>query len=217
MKWTCLFLLLAGCTSWTPDRAAAAIQAWHLQTDPEPLPHVKSCGIGTDSLLVAAICESQRGWSGFFGVYHLTDGRVDWQAYAEHEPIEHSIHSLRVLDLPDRRCPVLEVCGITHMGNGALYLYELRKNRLTLLLKTPAVDFNPDPEQFKEGMLGAAYRDVNGDGFADVTLTGVIEEWDEKGNSLVDSRQCRKVFLWNSNQGRFIEDLARRLGFSSSE
>jgi hypothetical protein len=220
MSRTALLLLLTGCTSATPwnlDHAVAAIRAWHLQSDPEPLPYVKPCPIGNNRSLVAAICEHQGEWWGFFGVYHLSHGRVDWMALADREPDEQSIHSLRAVDIPGRRNPLLEVYGITHMGNGALYLYELRENRLILLLETKAVDFNADLEQFKGGTLESDYRDVNGDGFADVTLTGVIEEWDEKGKTLVASRPCGKVFLWNIAQGKFIEDMARQVGFGSTD
>lgn len=213
-------LFLAGCASWAPwdsDTTAAAIGAWHLRTEPAPLAHVKPCRIGSDPALVAAVCDYQVEWWGFFGVYHLTDGSVDWQARTEHEPLEQAIHSLRVLELPGQDHPLLEVYGITHMGNGNLYLYELRQDRLILLLETRALDFNADLEQFRDGKLESTYRDVNEDGCVDVTLNGIIEEWDEKGNILVDSRLCRKVFLWSPIHGRFVEDPARRMGFASSD
>ena len=220
MRGTFLLLFLTGCASavpWDSIRTAAAIRAWHLRTEPEPLPHVKPCRIGHDSNLVAAICDYQLEWVGFFGVYHLTDGRVDWQAQTDHEPSEQAIHSLRVLELPGHRHPLLEVYGITHMGNGALYLYELRGARLILLLETRALDFNANPVQFKDGTLEPDYRDLNGDGVADLTLTGVLEDRGEKEDTFVSSRPCRRVFLWHREQGNFIEDAALRVGFDSSE
>lgn len=135
-----------------------------------------------DSDLVAAICDHLLERSGFFGVYHLTGDRVDWQARVEQEPWEQSIRSLRVLRL-----------------------------------ETRAVDFNADPVQFRNGQIEPEYLDLNGDGFSDVRLTGILEEWDEKGDMLLNSRPYRRVFLWNSDHGKFVEDASRRVGLESSD
>ena len=211
---------LAGCTStlrWDPDHVASAIRSWHGQTDPEPLVRVEPISIPGRPDFVAAICEYQEGWSGYFGVFHFLHGGVDREISPDIAPTEQSIYKLRVLHVPGFNSPLIEVFGLTHMGNGYLYLYSFQETRLTLLLQTRAVDLNPDPLQFHEGILSTTYRDLNGDGFPDVGLTGTIEDWGEKGASLRGSHPCRRAFLWNRTKGQFIEDASRREGFESAD
>src|SRR5436189_127705 len=127
MRGLTLVLFLSGCTTaapWNADRALIAIRAWELQSDPEPLSHITPQPMDKDFDLVAAICDHLQEWSGFFGVYHLSGDRVDWQARVDHEPWEQSIRSLRAVRLNGFSKPLLEVTGISHMGNGKLYLYE---------------------------------------------------------------------------------------------
>src|SRR5262245_28355230 len=215
-----LLLLLAGCTSataWDADVAAAAIRSWNRRSEPEPLSRVEAMPFPGQPDFLVAICDYQEDWSGFFGIYHLTDGAVDWEASAEVIPGEQSIYKLRVLNLPGFSRPIIEVFGRTHMGNGSLYLYELREQRLVLLLQTKAVDFNANPLQFHNGCLEPTYRDLDADGSPDLILTGTIEDWGETGDTLLHSHPCRRVFLWNGPLGQFVEDSAREEGFGSSE
>jgi hypothetical protein len=139
---------------------------------------------------------------------------VQWKAHAQTEPTEQSIHKARGISLAGFKNPIIEIFGITHRGNGNLYLYELEGQQLLLLLETRAVDFNADLLQFRNGTLTADYMDLDGDGISDLILTGVIEEWDDKGTLLVGSRPCRQVFLWNVESRAFREDVSRREGFS---
>jgi hypothetical protein len=206
MRKSLLLLWLAGCSSAAtvdPGMAGRALRAWHDRMDSEPLVRVEITPVSADPDLFAALCDVELDWWGYFGVYHLTDGRVDWQAEAADQPDEQSIHRIRTLRLPNVAGPVIEVLGKTHLGNGSLYLYELRGRRLSLLLKTKAVDFNADVEKFRDGVLHVEYRDENGDGADDVVLSGVIEEWAEQEDVLVGSHPCRYVFLWDRTRGRF--------------
>jgi hypothetical protein len=207
MRKSLLFLWLAGCSSTAtvePEIAGSAVRAWHHRLDSESLVRVEITPVAGHPDVVAALCDFELDWWGYFGVYHLTDGRVDWQAQATHVPGEHSILRVRTLQLPSVAGPVIEVLGKTHLGNGNLYLYELRERRLILLLETRAVDFHwADGETFRDGHLEPDYRDVNGDGLIDVVLSGELEEWDEDLEGSISSWPYRRVALWDRSRGRF--------------
>lgn len=200
-------LCLAGCSSIRSvdlNLAETAIRSWHLRLDPEPLARVEVTPVPGRPDLFLAICDTQAGWWGSFGLYHLAEAAIDWEGTCSDGPDEQSIHRIRVVQVPGFRGPLVEVFGMTHMGNGNLYLYELQgKAHLQLLIKNKAVDSHCDGETFRGGHLEATYRDENGDGSVDLVLSGDIEEWDEKGIVVLRSRPCRRVFLWNSALGRF--------------
>jgi hypothetical protein len=210
-----ILLLLAGCKSVIQSTASAqsSIRSWHLREEPLPLNRVDVFPVVDRPDIKIAICDYQREWSGFFGVYGLAGDAVAWQAQAAVEPMEQSIHQVRSLRLAGFTGPIFEVTGITHMGNGNLYLYELRDKKLELLLTTRMVDFNADPFQFQHGLLEVDYRDIDGDGITDLALQGVVEDRGDNGDQVIASRPCRKVFLWNVARKQFVEDLSRRQGF----
>ena len=207
MRKSLLLVWLAGCSSAAtvdPETAGGAVRDWHRRLDPEPLVRVEITPIAEHPGLFAARCDFESDWWGFFGVYHLTDGRVDWQAGTTDEPDEQSIHRVRTLRLPNVGGPVIEVLGKTHRGNGYLYLYELRGRQLSLLLKTRAVDFHvSDGETFRDGHLAPEYRDVNGDGEIDLVLSGELEAWDEDREIVIESHPYRHIALWDSALKRF--------------
>ncbi|MEK7618888.1 MAG: hypothetical protein AAB416_01440 [Patescibacteria group bacterium] len=151
----------------------------------------------------------------------------------DREPDEQSILKAEFLKLKGFERPVLEVYGQTHVGNGALYLYEIGETSARLLLLARgAVDAHVDgaknPENlerygydecgevFKDGALKSDYRDLNGDGISDLRLSGIAdmlcEENRIEGNSSADSRQItvahrrkERVFLWNPEFRQFVE------------
>ena len=140
---------------------------------------------------------------------------------------------VRFLKLKGFDRPILEVYGQTHVGNGELYLYEIKDTETTLLLEAPAaVDFyadgakNPENlerygydacgEVFKDGVLKSEYRDLNGDGISDLRITGVAdmlcEEYESDGNTITDSRQVtvkrrrvERMYFWQPELRQFIE------------
>jgi len=198
--------------------AREAVAAWHTDQDPNhsrdtievfPVPNAPE--------LCLAICDSNPRWEGFFGVYGLSEGRVVWQAKCEVQPTEQSVRWLRGLKLAGFTRPIIEVYGQTHMGNGYLYLYELRNQTLVLLLKTRAVDAHVggDGETFQGERLMAEYSDLNGDGFADLLLSGEVQEQSDVGDVIVAKHACQKGFLWNISTGKFEEDRSRRIGLSN--
>lgn len=207
MKKSLLLLWLGGCSSIVTadvDSAGRAVREWQQRLDSEPLVRVEITPVWGQPDLVAARCDVESDRWGFFGVYHLTNGRVDWQAQADDVPGEQSIYRVRTLRLPGFAGPLIEVLGQTHAGNGSLYLYELRDRRLLLLLRTRAVDRHwADGETFRNGHLEPEYRDVDGDGEIDVVLSGEIEAWDEDLEIVTESHPYRHVALWDGTLKRF--------------
>ena len=197
--------------------AREAVATWHIEKDSDhPLETIEIFPVPDSSDCCLAICDHQRRWWGFFGLYKLQDGRVLGQAECEEQPSEQSVRWVRGLNLAGFSRPIIEVYGMTHMASGSLYLYELRNQTLVLLLRTRAVDAHwGDGETFQDGRLMAEYPDLNGDGIADLLLNGEVEERPGRlGEVVVAKHACQKGFLWNSTSGKFEEDRARRIGLS---
>jgi hypothetical protein len=206
MRSATFLLFIVGCTcapALDSDLAGIAVRSWNARLQSESITRVEVIPFPRQPDLFAAICDYQQDWEGFFGIYHFRDRMIDWEADPDVIPTEQSIHKMRVVDLSGFSTPIIEVFGRTHMGNGSLYLYELRGRKLILLLQTKAVDFNPDPLQFRNGLLEPTYCDVDGDGTLDLILTGTVEDWGEKGDTLVSSGSYRRTFLWNGHQRKF--------------
>ncbi|MBS0266932.1 MAG: hypothetical protein JSS02_33705 [Planctomycetes bacterium] len=197
------------------ELARTAVTAWHVQQTPDaPLEQVKVFPVPGRPNFILGICDYERAWWGYFGLFERHQARIVWQAKCEDEPTEQSIHSLRGLQLSGFEQSVIEVFGMTHMGNGNLYLYELQGHTLRLLLKTRAVDGHwGDGEIFRNSRLEPNYSDLNGDGIADLTLKGEIEEQTENGQKVESLRLCQKAFLWNVESHTFNEDRSQRIGF----
>ena len=195
-----------------PHPPSEVIRTWCSRDLAEPLSRVEAFPIPGHSDRFVAICDYQREWNGFFGVYHISGNHVQWQAQIDAEPDEQSIDSVRSLLLPGFKLPIVEVFGMTHRGNGNLYLYELKDRQLRLLLTTKAVEGNAGLFMFQGGRLTPEYRDLNGDGYADLILEGIEEEWDEKGKNLIHREPLRQVFLWDPTMDRFSEDVSSREG-----
>ena len=132
------------------------------------------------------------------------------------------ILSARFIDLEGFSDPVVEVYGLTHAGHGSLCIYEIQNDRLNLLFRTVAVDYNPDtrwaPDNFKKygyetcgeifagGKLTSEYRDINKDGNLDLVLSGeqeIICESDDRSNGIHElklaSIPVKKIFLWDND------------------
>ena len=212
------------------ESVRSAVAAWHVKQDglsnldqetENNLQTITVFPMPDHPELCLAICDYQREWWGFFGVYGLEVGKIVWQAECSDPPAEQSIRWLRGLKLDGFACPIVEVYGQTHMGNGNLYLYELVNQKLVKILETRAVDchLNGDAQTFKGGRLLSRYLDLNEDGVADLLLTGEIEQHgmdDDKANEYVvlSTFPCQNAFLWNSASHRYEEDLSRRIGLS---
>jgi hypothetical protein len=184
------------------------------------LERVKVRAVEATNDLYVAICDTQREWWGEFRCLQYRAGKVTWTAsYADESaaPTEQSIRSARGFRLPDFEGALVEVFGTTHMGNGNYYLYELRAKKLHLLVTTVAVDSHDDGRVIRGGALKAEYHDVNADGRVDIILSGTIDYYGDRdalNGPPRRSSRCRKVLLWDRSKGRFVEDVAGRIGFA---
>ncbi len=148
-----------------------------------------------DKSLFATIIEYQKDWWEDFEIGQYKNGEVRWlklEGWPEKAYMENSILSAKWINLKGMTVPILEVYGVTHMGNGDMYLFKVSGNKYSLIFATRAVSgFWPTgnspsqdlkkygyancQETFKNGKLVATYEDLNADGISDLILTGVTE------------------------------------------
>ena len=140
-----------------------------------------------DQSLFLAILEWDKDWWEYLRVGRRDRHQIKWLTI-ENPPTENSILSARWMRLKGFVEPILEVYGETHVGNGALYLYKLNTDILSLIFQTVAVDKDYDtrwhPEHYQkygfgacgevytDGKLSATYHDINNDGISDIELIG---------------------------------------------
>ena len=166
--------------------------------------------------------ELEEDWWEELKVGRIKNQNIEWLRINK-PPSEQAILSARFIDLEGFSDPVVEVYGLTHPWHGFLYIYEIKDDKLNLLFRTIAVDFNPDtrwaPDNYKKyghgtcgeifsnGKLTSEYKDVNKDGNLDLILSGtkeiICEEMDENYQNArevtVDSTQIERKFLWDND------------------
>ncbi|MEK7607691.1 MAG: hypothetical protein AAB484_02075 [Patescibacteria group bacterium] len=140
-------------------------------------------------------------------------GRLKWLKIEE-EPTEQSILSFRFIKLTGFTNPLLEVYGSTHVGNGNLYLYEIKGKTAHLIFKERAVDSYPDGRQSKEDFekygyygCGEIYRggklaviyEINPDRTVKVKLSGIQDVYCE------DGRDDPDTFYYESSEIKVAE------------
>jgi hypothetical protein len=165
-----------------------------------------------------AICDSEYQWCGGFECVRIRDGQVQPAAQVDVTPTEQSIRHVRGFVDPHLNSTLVEVVGMTHMGHGDYYLYEWKDDSLRLLFQTFVLDCHHDGNLIRGGCLRTEYRDLDGDGRADLAFSGTVEEFSDdvgEGEVAVRSYPCRKVFHWNEPERRFVEDVSLRVGFES--
>ncbi len=146
-------------------------------------------------------------WWGDFVVFCAADGELQWTAALSEEEHPGAAYgfSARGFRLPGFPDPLVEILWSSHRGNGDLCLYELRDHRLHLLIKTTAVRSGSDHgSTYRGGALTRSYEDMNGDGIADLTLSGFEDRVEsEQGAAPLASQPVRQAFLWNPRSGTF--------------
>ncbi len=205
------------------ENVEEAIRTWDQRTGEEPLKCIEWTPIPDSPGMVLARCDSIPSWEGFFAVYGVRGGRVEWQASCDHEPEDQFVRKVRAITLKGFQGPIIEVYGETHCGNGSLCLYALRGRALTRIFKTRAVDENDsDSLVLEHAVLSPEYRDVNADGYDDIVLSGVLrgEGWvdsgsgiDDKEANLSSATPCREEFWWDPDQSVYVENENYRVGF----
>ncbi len=130
----------------------------------------------SESLFVA-ICDSIVQWWGRVCFLEYVDGQIVWQADCNEWIVEQSVYRVRAISNPNGDGHLIEVFGMTHMGNGSYYLFELVGRSFKNVLKAWAVDVHTgDWKTIRKDILAPEFEDVDGDGYLDVVLTGVIDE-----------------------------------------
>ncbi len=171
--------------------------------------------------------EWEKDWWEELKIGRVENKSIKWLRI-DKPPGEQAILSGRFISLKGFANPLVEVYGLTHVGHGFLYIYEIRDDELNLLFKTAVVDYNSDirwapgnyerngyencGEVFSNGKLVSEYGDINQDGAPDVLLSGVEEVVCEKEDKnhirfdeiKVDSHKVEKVFLWDKNEQSWV-------------
>lgn len=200
-----------------------AIRAWARHPGEDPPKLIELSPVPGSPEVVLARCDVIPGWDGFFAVYGTRSGRVEWEATCDSEPDGQFIRQVRAITLKGFAGPVIEVYDETHCGNGSLHLYVVRGRALVHLFATRAVDDNDSDSQVLEnGILSTEYRDLDGDGYDDIILSGVLrgEGWpdagsgaDDKEADLSPATPCREEFRWDSARAKYVENESQRVGF----
>jgi hypothetical protein len=124
---------------------------------------------------------------------------------------EQSVDSVAFPIVDGKKGRFVEIIGMTHMGHGCLYVHEFEDGRLRLRLKTSAVDFHDDGDRYRDGILSRRY--FVSDGVLHLELSGVVELTGEKGDEVIDSFPCGKLFQYDGELRRFVEVKSERFGF----
>ncbi|MDD4476731.1 MAG: hypothetical protein PHY40_01070 [Patescibacteria group bacterium] len=183
--------------------------------------------------------EWERDWWEEIKVGNVKNKNINWLPI-DKLPGEQAILSARFISLEGFGNPLVEIYGLTHVGHGSLYIYEIKNDKLNLLFETHAVDINPDikwsPDNFKKygygncgeifsnDKLASEYKDTNKDGNSDLILSGtkkiICEIRDEylKNTSeiTVSSAQINNKILWNKNEHTWINTASYNEGPSPS-
>lgn len=94
----------------------------------------------SDRTLLAAYCEIEEAWWGHMRVFKQSGDRVEWAATFPEEYIKergHYVISSNWTWFPMMENPVLELIESTHIGNGSLWLLELKGRNFRVILHTP--------------------------------------------------------------------------------
>jgi hypothetical protein len=215
-----LLVILAFSTTFAPWSEIALIQVETALKRSDPnLQRIEVHRVPGRPDLFAAVCDTETHWWGTFCVLAMADGNIAWTATFDGEgPTEQSILRIRPLRLKGFSNPLIEVFGTTHMGHGDYYLYELRGRTLKCLLKTFAVDSHADCNLIRGDALNVSYTITAAAAAAtEITFTGIIDEYDDGPHNRrpIASNPCRKVFRWQQNEDRFVEEKSQRCGFEA--
>ena len=191
-----------------PPDTLAALRAAILQRTadyPNPwdgtLERVELRQFEDDENLFVALFDSEEEWWGDFVVFCADEGEFRWIATLSDEDEPGAAYGVsarghRLAGFPD---PFVEVFWSSHMGNGAIYLYELQGRRLRKVLDATAVDAHwGDGSVFRGGKLRTVYQDVNGDGHVDVVLVGMLDEMVRDTDEILASHAISREFVWKS-------------------
>jgi hypothetical protein len=139
--------------------------------------------------LVIAIEIIEENWWENLHIGKIENNQITWLEIIK-LPTAQSIRSARFVNLKGFKEPLIEIYDQTHQGNGAIYLYQVSGEKVSLLAESKAVDLHLDyrfnannfakqgyfncGQVFEAGQLTSNYQEVDQDGFADLVLTGTL-------------------------------------------
>lgn len=181
-----------------------------------------------DPDLFIALLITELHWWEEIKIVKFKKGRIVWTAEFDTIPSSQAILSARQISLKGITYPLFEVFDHTHQGNGYYYLYELRGKKAVEVAQTRAVDWGMDGSldfgthsecsiTFKNDSLTPIYKDVNKDGYTDIILKGTIQIVADDWKTILKQYPAQKVFVYNKEKKRFIEDLKKRKGFGPDD
>jgi hypothetical protein len=149
----------------------------------------------------------QRSWWGGLNVIEIAaDGRPQLWYDIPDEPTAQSIERVRVVTLSGEK--YLEVIDCTHMGNGMLYLYEIRAGVVRLKLRVRVIANLS--VRFAPRLANVAYRDLDQDGDDDVVVEASCAEGQEIDGADKKAGKYYREFLFQA--GEFHEQREKRVG-----
>ena len=222
LEFCCLlqFLILAAPTNANPDLATPD-RKWIHESITSQLAKFQSTTIlphPKQKNLLAMYCERDPKWWGHLRVFQHTGDKVDWAATFPDIYLKqrgHYIRSYRWVQLEKLDKCVLELFESSHMGNGSLWLLELKGREFQVLLQTSAVGryWSTSPElgiplegeaRFAGNHLNASYPIPNGADHEAVRLTGQISVTDSEGKE-VHQRPYLETWTWDDAKQCFAK------------
>lgn len=167
--------------------------------------------------LLAVYCERDPAWWGHLRVFQHTGDKIDWAATFPAEYLEqrgHYILSCRWKRFKQLESDVIELFESSHMGNGSLWLLELKDREFRVLLHTSAVGryWSTAPEleipfegeaRFAGPHLDVSYPTPEGADQEMVKLTGTISVRDSEGKE-VHQRPFSETWTWDEAKRCFV-------------
>jgi hypothetical protein len=121
-------------------------------------------------------------------------------------PTGQSIESVRIIELSRKK--YIEVIDCTHMGNGMLSIYQLRRGRAELTLRARVI--TNLSVAFEPRMATIQYKDINGDGEPDVVLDAKVVAKEQPDGLEENESKYHREFVFST--GDFIERNDQRRG-----
>jgi hypothetical protein len=96
--------------------------------------------------------------------------------------------------------------AITSKGNGSIEFPEIGIR---------IYDSHDDDITFKPYLLCVQLKDMNGDGYKDLVMSGVAEHWDDKiDGKLLSSNQINAIFLYDPKKNTFVaKNVSDEIGY----
>ncbi len=203
------------------EKTSVADQAWTTESISAQYGNFQRITIHpcpSESSTLAFYCETEPAWWGDLRVFKQAGDRVEWAAAFPQEYAEacgHYVVSCRWMSLDVVGNPVLEIFDSTHMGNGSLWLLELRERKLRVLLHAAVrgrcagmetqPGLSPDWEvKFAGEHLKVDYQNPEGSaGPVTVSLSGSLLLSDAAGVEQ-PHRFYRQECLWNPVRRIFL-------------